>query len=749
MSGTNPFQPPSPGDAETLRANAPKGGKRFRTPTILQMEATECGAASLAMVLAHHGRWVPLEVLRLECDVSRDGSKAANILRAARRLGLAAKGYRREPGSVANLPFPMILFWNFNHFLVLEGIDYKAKKVWLNDPASGPRVISLEEFDQAFTGVCLAFQKTAAFETGGQRPGIWGMLARRLGGSGVGLSFVLLATLLLVVPGLVIPVFSKIFVDDVLIGGTERWLAPLLIGMGVTAVLRALLTWMQQIFLARLEMKLALNASAQFFWHVLRLPVEFFAQRFAGDISSRVAANERVAKILSGQLATNVIGLVTLVFYAAVMMFYDVVLTLIGVGFALLNFVALRAVARNREDSSRRLVTEQGKLGAASISGIQLIETLKSSGSEGDFFAKWSGLQAKYLNAQQALASTTTLISVAPVLLAALSTALVLAVGGFRVIEGALTIGALVAFQSLLASFAAPIEALVGLGGEIQAVKGDLARIDDVLKYRSEERLDQTEKMFATTTPARPLPAKLSGRVELRDLVFGYNRTAKPLIDGLNLVIEPGQRVALIGGSGSGKSTVARIACGLYRPWSGAVLYDGIALSEMPHAYFANSVSTVDQEIFLFAGTVRENIAMWDPTVSEEMVTQALRDANLLDIIESRHGRYESPVAENGANFSGGQRQRLEIARALANNPSVLILDEATSALDPIVEKKIDENLRRRGCTCLIVAHRLSTIRDCDEIIVLERGVVAQRGRHEDMVEIDGPYRRLISSGEA
>ncbi|MCH2394842.1 NHLP family bacteriocin export ABC transporter peptidase/permease/ATPase subunit [Oceanibaculum sp.] len=748
-STSAPVTPGAPAPSPAPKPNAPKGGRRFRTPTILQMEATECGAAALAMILARFGRWVPLEELRVECDVSRDGSKASNILRAARRYGLVAKGYRREPESVTNLPFPMIIFWNFNHFLVLEGIDRKAGKVWLNDPALGPRTVSLEEFDSGFTGVCLVFERTPDFRKGGEKPSIIAPLKRRLRGSQGAMAYVMLATLLLVLPGLVIPVFSKIFVDDVLIGGTSQWLLPLLIGMAVTAALQGILTWLQQIHLSRLEMKLALSSSAQFFWHVLRLPVEFFNQRFPGDISARVSSNDDIAMLLSGQLANNIIGLVMIGFYAIVMLFYDVWLTLIGVGLALLNFLALKAVARRREDSSRKLVNEQGKLAATSISGIQLIETLKSSGSESDFFSKWSGLQAKYLTAQQELAVTTTLISAAPILLSALSTAAILAVGGFRVIDGSLTIGGLVAFQALLANFSTPIEQLVGLGGEIQTVKGSLTRIEDVQKYRIDDRLGETERMFATAAPERPLPPKLRGHIELRDLVFGYNRSDKPLIDGLNLTVQPGQRVALIGGSGSGKSTIAKIVSGLYRPWSGSVLYDGIPLDELPHAYFANSVSTVDQEIFLFAGTVRENIGMWDNSVSEEMITTALRDACILDAIESRADRYESLIAENGGNFSGGQRQRLEIARALAGNPTVLILDEATSALDPVVEKRIDENLRRRGCTCLIVAHRLSTIRDCDEIIVLERGQAAQRGKHEELIAVDGPYRRLIRSGEA
>lgn len=734
---------------DSLKPNAPKGGKRFRTPTVLQMEATECGAASLAMILARHGCWIPLEELRVACDVSRDGSKASNMLRAARRYGLTAKGYRSEPESLSRFPFPMIVHWNFNHFLVLEGMDRKRGRVWINDPATGPRTIGLREFDDCFTGVCLVFEPNADFQRRGQRPGLLAPLKKRLAGSGNALSYVLLATLLLVLPGLVIPVFTKVFIDEILVGGSDRWLMPLLIGMGLTALINAAIVWLQQINLSRLEIKLALNASAVFFWHVLRLPVQFFSQRYPGDISNRVSSNDRLATLLSGQLATNIVGLVTVVFYAIVMAFYSLPLTLMTVALALLNFLALAAVSRRREDSSRQLVNDQGKLGATSISGLQLIETLKSSGSESDFFTKWSGLQANYLNAQQSLASATTVISSVPTLLASLTTAAILGVGGLLVLDGSLTIGGLVAFQGLATSFAGPIGGLVGLGGELQTIKGELARIDDVLHYEMDERMGESDQVFAVTAPARSLPPKLRGQIEIRDLVFGYNRSDPPLIQGLNLVVEPGQRIALIGGSGSGKSTLARIVSGLHRPWSGQVLYDGMPLAEMPHAWFANSVTTVDQEIFLFSGTVRENITLWDATITEEVITQVLRDACVLDLIENRPGRYEAQVAENGANFSGGQRQRLEIARALATDPSVLILDEATSALDPTVEKQIDENLRRRGCTCLIVAHRLSTIRDADEILVLDRGQVVERGRHEELANRDGLYRRLIQSGEA
>ncbi|MEN3164835.1 NHLP family bacteriocin export ABC transporter peptidase/permease/ATPase subunit [Tistrella mobilis] len=733
-----------------IKPNAPQGGRRFRVPTILQMEATECGAASLAMIMAHHGLWLPLEVLRRECGVSRDGSKAANLLRAARRYGFEARGYRREPDSVVNLPFPMIVFWNFNHFVVLEGVDAKRDRVWINDPAMGPRAMTVEEFDQGFTGVCLAFRPTPEFKRGGRPPGLFKAFAERLRGSGPALAMVLMLTLMLVLPGLALPVFSKLFVDGVLIGDEQDWLKPLLIGIGLTAIIRAGLDWAQMRYLARLELKLAISGSAKLLWHVFRLPVEFFLQRYHGDVAMRVESGDRIAQLLSGEFATNAVGLVTMVFYAVVMIGYSPLLGAVGIGLALVNAVVLKLAQRAREDGGRRLAREQGALAATSMSGIQLLETLKASGGESDFFARWAGVHARYLNALQQVGRITSWVNAVPAFMAALTSAVILGIGGLEVMSGAITVGGLVAVQSLLASFSAPIAGLMQFGGELHGIKGQVARIDDVLRYDVDPTLDTTEKVMRIDAPSgRRLPQRLRGEVRIENLTFGYNKAEAPLIDDFSLTIRPGQRVALVGGSGSGKSTVARVVCGLYRPWSGRVLFDGIPAEDLPHAYFAGSIASVDQDIFLFEGTVRENVTMWDDTISEAAVTRALRDAALLDLIEARPGRYDSPVAENGANFSGGQRQRLEIARALVGDPAVLILDEATSALDTQIEKIIDERLRHRGCTCLIVAHRLSTIRDCDEIIVLERGRIAQRGRHEDMIREDGPYARLIRSEQA
>lgn len=710
------------------------------SPTVLQMEAVECGAAALAIVLAHHGRWVPLEELRVACGVSRDGSKASNMVKAARTYGLAAKGFKKEPQALRSMPLPAILHWNFNHFVVLDG--FRKGSVFLNDPAAGPREVSEEELDQAFTGVVLTFEPGPEFQRQGDPPRLIPALRRRLAGSRAALAFVLLAGLALAIPGLVVPVFSKIFVDSVLLENRRDWLPPLLFAMGAAALLTGALTWIQQVYLLRLETRMAVGSSSRFLWHVLRLPSEFFSQRFAGDISSRVAINDRVAQLLSRDLATNALGVLMVVFFAAVLFQYDAVLTLVGIAVVSLNVAALRFVSRKRVDGNRRLVQDQGKLLGTAIGGLQTIETLKATGGESDLFARWAGYQAKVVNGRQELERYTQMLDAVPPLLSAVNMALILGLGGLRVMNGSLSLGGLVAFQLLMAAFIAPINRLVSLGGRLQMVEGDMNRLDDVLRYR----IDPSAGSGSGEPPPAGTPVRLQGFLELRDVAFGYSRLDPPLIEGLHLTLKPGSRVALVGGSGSGKSTISRLVTGLYEPWSGEILFDRRRRRETPAGVLTHSLAAVDQNVFLFEGTVRENLTLWDLTIPLPEVVAAAKDACIHEEIAARPGGYDSPVEEGGANWSGGQRQRLEIARALVGRPSVLVLDEATSALDPTTESRIDENLRRRGCTCLIVAHRLSTIRDADEIIVLEKGKVVQRGTHDELKGIEGPYSRLISA---
>lgn len=714
--------------------------KRAKTPTVLQMEATECGAASLGIVLGYFGRIVPLEELRIECGISRDGSRASKVLKAARKYGLTAQAFRKEPAELPSLPVPMIVHWNFSHFLVIEG--FGKNKVFMNDPARGPCTVTPEELDRAFSGVVLTFQVTPEFKKGGQKPSILRSLGQRLAGSETGVVYAVLASLALVLPGLAIPFFGKAFIDYYLVQGQADWVKPLLLGMGLIAIVRAGLTWLQQYYLTRLETKLALATSGRFFWHILHLPIEFYLQRYGGEIGSRVAINDQVAQMLSGQLATTILNLTMILFYLVVMFFYDVPLTLIGVSVAMLNLATLTYVSRRRVDGNRRLLQERGKVVATSMNGLQTIETIKAGGLENDFFSHWAGQQAKLLNASQELGLYTRLLSTIPPVLSTMSNISILTFGGLRIMEGSMTIGSFAAFQSLMSSFIGPFNNLVGLGQQLQEAEGNMNRLDDVLRYKEDAHAAQEEGDSEDGT------RKLSGHLELRDICFGYSRLEPPLIQDFNLTLKPGSRVAIVGGSGSGKSTIAKIVAGLYEPWSGEILLDGKPRHQIPRRVVANSLALVDQDIFVFSGTIRENLSLWDYTLPDANMIQAAKDACIHDDIALRSGGYDSLLQEGGGNFSGGQRQRLEIARALAANPTILVLDEATSALDPVTEKMIDEQLRRRGCTCLIIAHRLSTLRDADEIIVLERGKAVQRGKHEEMIRVEGPYRRLVQTEE-
>ena len=719
--------------------------RRVKTPTVLQMEAVECGAASLAMILAYYGSFIPLEKLRVECGVSRDGSKASMVVKAARRFGLNADGYRKEMAGLKSTVFPAIIFWNFNHFVVLEG--FKGDKAYINDPASGKRTISYEEFDSSYTGVVLEFSKNETYKKEGHKPSIIPSLKKRMAGMKNIVAYVILLGLFLLVPGFVIPAFSRFFVDNILVGGMTGFLKPLLIAMTLTAVIQAALTALQQYCLMRFHTKLSLSSSVKFLDHVFKMPVEFFTQRMPGEICNRIQTNDSVAMLISTKIAGAAINLFCIVFYAVLMFRYDVILTLLCICVLAVNFLLLRITGDSVKTGTFKAQMENGKLYGQTMGGIGMIETLKASGLENDYFQEWSGQQAKVVLENQKLSRVSQIITQIPSSLTQILNLLVLVIGAMRVMHGDLTMGMLVAFQSLQGSFIAPVNQFLEMGKDMQSGQADMQRLDDVMDYPAELRYkDDFTESESVEKKIPEMVKKLEGYISLKNITFGYSRLAPPLITDLSLELKPGTRVALVGGSGSGKSTIGKLVSSLYKPWSGEVLFDGKPVSEIERLTFTSSVSVVDQDIFLFEGSVKENLTMWDDAIPENVFVQAAKDACIHDMIATRQGGYYSEVEEGGKNFSGGQRQRLEIARALATNPHILIMEEATSALDPITEQMVDENIRRRGCTCIIIAHRLSTIRDSDEILVLDHGSIIQRGTHDELIAQGGLYSDLIQT---
>ncbi len=626
-------KPPAP---RSLAPGVPEGefrAHRLHTPTVLQMEAVECGAAALSMVLAFHGRWVSLEELRVACGVTRDGSSASNLLKAARSLGLESKGVRVEVADLSTVVLPAIAFWNFNHFVVVEGANRAG--VWINDPANGRRHVPWNEFDQAFTGVVLTFAPGPDFVPSGSGPSLVRGLASRLRGARGALAMCLLAGLGLIVPGLALPAFLQVLVNDVL-APTNRHgngiIVGLIGGLLLAAVVSLALTWIQQATLVRLSTKLSLSMSSRFIEHLLRLPIPFFQQRYAGTLVTRLNVNDEVASLLSSQFTTALLKLVTVGFYAVLMFVYSPVLGVITLAFALINLVVLRSSAAGRENASRKIVLEEGKLVSTAIGGIQNIEAIKATGEEGGIFARWAGYQAKVSNSTQQLGVPTAIVGSVPVLLSMLNVVVILGFGGWEVLSGAMTLGTLAAFQSLSTNFNAPIAQLVELGAVTQDMAGKLASVDDVLNHPEDEMLTGAADVAAEADgPATggqgrlPVAArrKLSGLLELSDVTFGYDRFAEPLLSGFHLTVKPGQRVAIVGPSGSGKSTIAKLVCGLYKPWHGRVLFDSMPRRQIPPDVMAASLAFVDQDVVLFAGTVRDNLTLWDPTTTNASLVAA------------------------------------------------------------------------------------------------------------------------------
>ena len=721
-----------------------KQARPVTVPTVLQMESVECGAAALSIILGYFGKFVPLEKLRIACGVSRDGLKATNIIKAAKEFGLESKGYAKSLEKLMQIQTPAIIFWNFNHFLVLEG--FTKNKVYLSDPAQGRYHVTHQEFDEAYTGVVLTFNPSATFEKGNEKRGLMASLAARISNSKMSILYIILVSLFLVIPGLVVPSFIQIFIDKYLVNGYSGFVMPLLLIMGGFLVINSVLVYLQQYYLLKLETKLALATSSKFLWHVFHLPIAFFTQRYSGEIGNRVSLNDKVAKLLSGNLANSALNVIVVIFYALLMFSYDVSLTMIGIFMAILNVVVLKYVSRARKDGNRRLSNEAGKLLGTTTSGISMIETLKASGRENDFFANWIGYLAKVMNSQQELGWLTIRLNALPPLLTSLTTTLILGMGALKIMDGEMTLGALVAFTYLMGNFISPVNQLISVGTMLQETESDMGRIDDVMNYEVDDQFTEKNEVVKSNNSKEVINNKLVGYFEMKDVTFGYNTTMPALIENFNLKLKPGSRVALVGGSGSGKSTVAKVASGLYSPWKGEILFDGKPKSNIPRHIITESLAVIDQDVLIFNGTIKENITFWDSTISDKNIIQSARDAAIHDIIAVRKDAYDSTVMEGGGNFSGGQRQRLEIARALATNPSILIMDEATSALDPTAEKIVMDNIKKRGCTCLIVAHRLSTIIDCDEIIVMEYGKIVERGTHQELIKQHGVYAQLVET---
>lgn len=713
-----------------------KQKKYQKTPTIYQMEATECGAASLSMIFAYFGKHIALEQMRIETGVSRNGCNAKNILKAARKFGLQAKALRKEVKGLLECKPPCIIHWNFNHFVVWEGV--KGKYAYINDPAIGRRKLTMQEVDNCFTGVVLIFEKTENFVPQKGKRTLFAFLRRRLKKQYVSLAALAAIGLCLVVPGMVIPIFSQVFIDDILLGGNSKWITIFLAVMGFTVLFQSGLTYYRGYLLEKLQNKLSLISAHSFLSHMLRLPIGFFDQRYAGDLVNRVENNNNVSTFLAGDLAETILNIMVAIFYLVLLLLYSPILTLIGICSIIVNIILIKCSADAISNSAIKQQQDQGKLAGAVFAGLNITGTLKASGVENEYISRIQGYYAKAILLEQKLGRMQQILNAVPAVANEITNVLVMMAGGILVIQGKMTAGMLVAYSSLLTSFTEPVNQLVRFIQKIQTLKADMSRVEDIMKYEEDKKFSQEETI--------PITAKLIGEVELKKISFGYSILEKPFIEDFSFQVSSGSSIAFVGASGCGKSTISKVVSGLYLPWKGEVQIDRQPYQKIPKEIIASSISTVSQNITLFSGSIRDNLTMWNRNILEEDIIKAAKDACIHDVITSKPGAYDFLLAEGGNNLSGGQRQRLEIARALVTNPSILIMDEATSALDPVVEKQILDNIKRRGCTCIIVAHRLSAIRDCDEIIVMEKGKIVQRGTHQELTKIEGHYQKLIQN---
>ena len=723
--------------SKKIKPTVTKGAAKV--PVIMQLEALECGAASLAMVMAYYDKWVPLEQVRADCGVSRDGSNALNIYKAAVSYGFKVSAFSRDPQAIReNGKFPCIIHWNFNHFVVLNG--FKGKYACINDPARGFVKVTPEEFDKSFTGVTLEIVPDEGFEPSGKRQSTLDFAKRRLIGAGAAVVFVMLTNIITSLFGVINPIMSKIFMDRLLTGKNRDWLMPFIGIMAGLAAVQLIVAWAQTIYSLKINGKMYLVGSTAYMWKILRMPMEFFSQRMAGDIQERQMTNATIAGTLVNTFAPLMLNTIMMIFYLVLMLKQSLLLTAIGIGTIVLNIFMSRFISEKRVNITRVMQRDAAKLSSTTVAGIEMIETIKASGAENGFFQKWSGYQASVNSQSVRTAKVNSYIGMIPMFFSTVANYAVMVMGIYYVMNGSFTLGSLQMFQGFLGSFMSPAMMLISAGQTIQEMRTQMERVEDVMQYPDDQNVVYTAKSSDEELN------KLKGNIEIKNLTFGYSKLAEPLIKDFSMSIKAGGRVAFVGASGCGKSTLSKLISGLYEPWSGEILFDGKPRTEHERSVMTGSIAVVDQDITLFEGTIAENIRMWDDSIEEFEIILAARDAQLHNDIMARDGGYDSKMTSGGRDLSGGQRQRLEIARVLAQDPSIIILDEATSALDAKTEYDVVNAIKDRGITCIVIAHRLSTIRDCDEIVVMEHGVPVERGTHDELMKLGGVYTELVTN---
>ncbi len=699
------------------------------------MEAVECGAAALCIVLAYYKCFVSLEELRITCGVSRDGVNAHQMLEAARYYGLEGDGYHATWENLAKVETPAILYWEFNHFVVLEKI--RGEKVWINDPATGPKTVSLEELQKKFSGIVLFLKPSADFKKRGKDISLFSRCKERFAPAFGSLSYLFLLEIFALLLALTLPPLSKVFVDTFIQSSTPSWVAEFLWFIGVVMVVTGVVAWFKGRFANRLLVSLSIRFNTQFIKHLLSLPLSFFSQRFPGEVLNRISLNTRLATLFTQGIALTLLDVLLISLYAVIFFYYNQLIAFVGITAALFNLFLLYWINKTRVHAYARLQQEEAKTVGVSFDTLDNIETIKGVSSDSFFFARIAGHYTNSINALQSIGRKDVFLSTLSSLSVQLTNVILLAVGAWVVMQGEFTIGMLYAFQLLMNQFLAPFGRMVQFGADFQSLRVDIARVDDVLQHKIDPLVQPKDE--------EGKPEKLSGPLEFREVSFGYAPLEPPFISELTLTIQKGEKVGIVGPIGSGKSTLARLGSALYQPWEGRILLAGKELIHHLRESLKISLGSVDQEIKLFAATIYENIALWDHSVTEEMVEKAARQAELHEEIVRLPFGYQTKLLERGANLSQGQKQRLELARALLYQPSLLILDETLNSVDSDTEEKIFEHLKSLGSTILLISHRLSTVRLCDRIILMEQGKIVADGPHEELLKTSPLYQKLTT----